>query len=746
MDDIDAITMAPYQQRHKDALPIYFELFSYDTHSVGLMTYLLRHFHHFIDAMDLSDLAWYDRMMKYATRLYQHNGSIDPTILTMLHTITERYKPALAAYPTPLILRLSSNIIIDPSEDTILFTITTCKRFDLFEKTMNSFLRCCLDHTRITTFYCVDDNSSQEDRAAMKERYPFFEFYFKSEQEKGHRVSMNRIWNLLQDRKPTWWLHMEDDWLFIQPDHYISKFMEQLKKHREEGIRQVLFNKNYAEIIPHWNFVGGTLIENNQYRLHIQDEPDLKGSNSAYWPHYSFRPALIDTKTILELGNYDSPHGFFERDYANRYAAAKYKSMYRNEISCLHIGKLTSDKKGVNAYTLNGEDQFAIKRPNIKIVNLERRTDRKQAMVSLLSQHEIGPYEFVKAVDGSILELTHEIAALFQGNDFGSRKGFIGCALSHLNIWKELVADKHHTYYIIMEDDIEWSPHYSNQKEVLASMCQYVASHAELDILHLGYSMRRYNEHKKNEVHAEPIIPLDNSTFIGGTFSYIITKQGAKKLLEYILKNGIKHGIDYVIKIMPNFSMSNCQPHFILSDWVDSSNSTVDSDIQKQYQGFDIDGFFSHLTAEWDFYPNLDSFGNDIQCLAGSVEHLQERARLNPRCAGFNTLGYLKSNIVFPLIATPHLAKNGQGLYVKRQSCIQEKEWDFYPNLDSMDHDIGCQKCSIEELKEKVRNRSDVYAVNTAGFMKSKVVFPLVSSPYLMKKGDGIYVKRVKKQ
>ena len=43
-------------------------------------------------------------------------------------------------------------------------TITTCKRLDTFKKTMNSFINCCEDIDMISYWYCVDDNSSQEDR------------------------------------------------------------------------------------------------------------------------------------------------------------------------------------------------------------------------------------------------------------------------------------------------------------------------------------------------------------------------------------------------------------------------------------------------------------------------------------------------------------------------------------------------------------------------------------------------------
>ena len=54
----------------------------------------------------------------------------------------------------------------------VTFSITSCKRFDLFSKTMNSFINCCKDIDLIDEWLCIDDNSSPEDRDKMKQFYP----------------------------------------------------------------------------------------------------------------------------------------------------------------------------------------------------------------------------------------------------------------------------------------------------------------------------------------------------------------------------------------------------------------------------------------------------------------------------------------------------------------------------------------------------------------------------------------------
>ena len=126
---------------------------------------------------------------------------------------------------------------------------------------------------------------------------------------------MNIIWDKLNELKPKYWLHMEDDWLFLKQDDYISKSIAILEQHEEKNIHQVLFNRNYGETFESYNIVGGERFVNTQYPkqpllLHVKDQPGLKGPNSSYWPHYSFRPSVSRTSIILELGNFDSENNF----------------------------------------------------------------------------------------------------------------------------------------------------------------------------------------------------------------------------------------------------------------------------------------------------------------------------------------------------------------------------------------------------------------------------------------------------
>lgn len=560
----------------------------------------------------------------------------------------------------------------------VMLTMTTCKRLDLFQKTVRSILTTWTDLDEVDFFFCVDDASSVEDRKAMATEFPFFTFYMKKSHEKGHRESMNIIWAKLAEVKPKYWIHLEDDWLFFRRRSYVKESIDFLTRYKDQNIHQILFNRNYAETFNDWGINGGIPLEPGFF---VHSNEPVEGRNCAYWKHYSFRPSMVLVDTILELGDYTTPNTFFEGDYAERYSGKGYKSAFFDTISSLHIGKLTSDKSGVNAYTLNKVSQFKETKANTYIVNLERRPDRKKAMEELFESQGIDSYSFFKAVDGKSLVVTEEIVRLFTGNDFSNRKGVIGCAMSHYMLWKQLSEDTSNEYYIIYEDDITLCDDYKNKlEEVLRDV-------EGKDVVYLGFSTLKENSHKKHEF-ADGLVQTDKQTYLGGTFGYIITRSGCKMLLNYIETNGIKHGIDYIMKICPGLIVYNTQPHLIFSEMVETVNSTVDTDIQKDYSSLDL--ILADVKDDWIFYEGVDSGDNDIRHVPGKrVEQLFSIASVTKGCVAFNTLGFLKSKVVLPYKASPYINSAGKGLYVKR---------DYVPSRDYIRVKMLCNWCSSEAL------------------------------------------------
>jgi len=114
----------------------------------------------------------------------------------------------------------------------IVCTVTTCKRYDLFLKTMRSLFHTWNDAHLVDEWIIVDDNSSAEDRALMRKEFKWFRFLFKTPEDRGHRSSMNIIFKELERLRPKYCIHLEDDFLFHRKLNYVQdavKTIETLK-------------------------------------------------------------------------------------------------------------------------------------------------------------------------------------------------------------------------------------------------------------------------------------------------------------------------------------------------------------------------------------------------------------------------------------------------------------------------------------------------------------------------------------
>lgn len=257
----------------------------------------------------------------------------------------------------------------DGDTASITLTITTCKRFDLFDRTMRSFQRCCTDLHRIRRWICVDDDSSPEDRARMRERYPF-EYVWKRADEVGHARSLNLLRDKVGEQPTEFVLHLEDDWEFLTPRAYVSDAIAILRS--DERLGQVVFNPNYVEA-PGEPFYGGFPVaaspEHPAYTRHehhpmYTEEYDAfvrraaGRPNHAYWPHYSLQPSVLRFGVWRSLGRFDEhlPGTRFEWEYAERYRDAGWETAFFPTACTRHIGRLRAewnDASKPNAYALN---------------------------------------------------------------------------------------------------------------------------------------------------------------------------------------------------------------------------------------------------------------------------------------------------------------------------------------------------------------------------------------------------------
>lgn len=86
------------------------------------------------------------------------------------------------------------------------------------------------------------------------------------------------------------------------------------------------------------------------------------------------------------------------------------------------------------------------------IINLKHRTDKKKFMQDQIQNLKITNYEFVDAINGNDLLDTELMKTVFNYPDCALTKTEIGCAMSHLSIYKKMI-ECNTDLALILEDD-----------------------------------------------------------------------------------------------------------------------------------------------------------------------------------------------------------------------------------------------------------------------------------------------------
>jgi hypothetical protein len=359
------------------------------------------------------NLAFLESMLKYIEALRRRGVLLNQGNNTNVDSIITHYRPLLVRPPAPAdVAKMPRrNTCQNGQRPRIMFSVTTCKRLDLFEQTMNSILKNWLDIDKIDYFFCVDDNSSKEDRLKMQTQYPFFNYHMKSPGEKGHRESMNIIWNKVNELKPDYVIQMEDDWLFFKQENYVTRAIAALEKYESQQIHQIVFNREYGLMMFDMQRVNVAPLGPKEEGLciHLKKE-GVEGPNCAYWPHYSLQPSVTRASKIIELGDYTSPNQFFERDYADKYHARGYQTAFFDFIYSLHIGKQSWEKDGQNAYSLNQVGQFKASEAKgsettveitVRESNIPLKGTMAEHLEQILKKIETGtPFGLIRPSDG----------------------------------------------------------------------------------------------------------------------------------------------------------------------------------------------------------------------------------------------------------------------------------------------------------------------------------------------------------
>lgn len=474
----------------------------------------------------------------------------------------------------------------------VTLSITTCKRFDLFEKTINSIIN-CFDVDMIDNWICVDDNSSEEDREKMKKLYPFFNFHFKDTSQKGHCNSMNLIKRYVNDiYKTPYLLHLEDDWQFFEKREYIKEAIEILES--ANNIGQCLFNKNYGETSNDINIKGGLLRRTNsglRYYEHeyVKTENEKQewikkyGNNTIscnYWPHFSFRPSLIKTKIYNKVGNFNKDSNHFEMEYAFRYFNNNYISVFFENIYSNHIGRLTSerfDDTKMNAYKLNDEQQFEkiekeVLEKKYELINLEKDISKLKVKSFVTSSNEDIYKKFLENSQNIILNIekyeninckniklvSQQFQRIFD-NNINMKSYNVSKILTHIKLYIELLKSGN-DIFCIFNDNITFTKDFDQKfTSIFNDLINY-----DWDICYFGYN----NENEQNNLEKLEYLPviekIENKNILELN-GYIINKNGVIKILEFINLNGVKNTIENILK-ETNLNIFSCNPNIVFND------------------------------------------------------------------------------------------------------------------------------------------------------------------------------------
>ena len=170
----------------------------------------------------------------------------------------------------------------------------------------------------------------------------------------------------------------------------------------------------------------------------------------------------------------------------------------------------------------------------IYVINLKKNIEKKNNI--LIEFDKLGGIfkdaYFFEAIVGKDLE-EREINNLLTTKaqytlNYGRRehsevntKGAIGCYMSHYYIWKDIIKNNYKNV-LICEDDIYTDSGYEKIVECIDNIPE------DYDIAYLGYFMHNLNPKYKKVNNYWNII--DEKIF--GTYSYVLSNSGAKKLLS----------------------------------------------------------------------------------------------------------------------------------------------------------------------------------------------------------------------
>jgi GR25 family glycosyltransferase involved in LPS biosynthesis len=213
--------------------------------------------------------------------------------------------------------------------------------------------------------------------------------------------------------------------------------------------------------------------------------------------------------------------------------------------------------------------------PPIYVINLKKSVERLDNVKKVMDKYNLkfNRFDAVYGKELSQEEVNKNTNILCR--TLLCNNGIIGCAMSHIQLWKNLLEDKRANSYIIMEDDIQ-----NIDIEQLNNLIEFINNNKfDYDYISLNcISILCENINKGIKVNDK--LYLTNKLYPFGMGAYLINKSGAKKLVDIINKYKIIYHIDFIVslhKYLSNnkFKHYNTSYNLIELNNVITSKSTI---------------------------------------------------------------------------------------------------------------------------------------------------------------------------
>jgi hypothetical protein len=222
----------------------------------------------------------------------------DLTVPTMLEVAS--------SYPDVL----AHNLIAEPRDAEVTVSLVAGADRVTTEETLNSFLHCCTDVSRVGRFLVVDAGLSAEDRATLHEGYAFLEF-----------VDWAPGIHLRDHIHGRYWLHLGQGWRFFAPENLIARLIAVLDA--ETQVFRVGINLDDAVALTGISAPEQRVRRTPDAGRYVLSDVVVRG------------PAMFDTARLDRAGRIDTTDPDPVAEFQQRAAAAGLQTASLDEVLCI---------------------------------------------------------------------------------------------------------------------------------------------------------------------------------------------------------------------------------------------------------------------------------------------------------------------------------------------------------------------------------------------------------------------------